>query len=84
MSRQNSVMIMLGLWLMLAVVPASAAPQRLVADLSQNNVEITSSYHGTELLLFGAFEGSDGDDVVLLVSAVPRISYQRKRITVSR
>ena len=78
MNRQNSVMIMLGLWVMLAVVPASAAPQRLVADLSQNNVEITSSYHGTELLLFGAFEGSDGDDVVLLVSG-PQIRLAQRR-----
>ena len=78
MTRQNSVMIMLGLWVMLAVVPASAAPQRLVADLSQNNVEITSSYHGTELLLFGAFEGTDGDDVVLLVSG-PQIRLAQRR-----
>ncbi len=78
MSRRNSVMLMMGLWVMLAAVPASAAPQRLVADLSQNNVEITSSYHGTELLLFGAFEGTNGDDVVLLVSG-PQIRLAQRR-----
>ena len=78
MSRRNSVMLMMGLWVMLAAVPVSATPQRLVVDLSQNNVEITSSYHGTELLLFGAFEGSDGDDVVLLVVG-PKIRLAQRR-----
>ena len=78
MSWQNNLTMLLGLWLMLATSPASAAPQRLVADLSQDNVEITSSYHGTELLLFGAFEGMDGDDVVLLVSG-PQIRLAQRR-----
>lgn len=78
MNRQKRVIIILGFWVMMAVVPASATQQRLVADLSQKTVEITSSYHGTELLLFGAFEGKDGDDVVLLVSG-PQIRLAQRR-----
>jgi len=63
---------------LLAAVPASAAPERLVADLSQKHVQITSGYHGTELLMFGAFEGADGDDVVLVVSG-PEIRLAQRR-----
>ncbi|NCF48244.1 MAG: hypothetical protein GWP36_01830, partial [Bacteroidetes bacterium] len=47
-------------------------------DLSESEVKITSSYHGTELLLFGAFEGENGDDVVLLVSG-PNIRLAQRR-----
>ena len=46
---------------------AGAAPTRLVADLSQSRVDITGGYHGTELLLFGAYEGVPGDELVLIV-----------------
>ena len=78
MSQQHSVIIILGLWLLQATSTAGAAPQRLVADLSQDSVEISSSYQGTELLLFGAFEGIDGDDVVMLVSG-PQIRLAQRR-----
>ena len=60
------------------VIDAHAAPERLVADLSQKTVAITSSYPGTELLLFGALEGEDGDDIVLLVSG-PEIRMAHHR-----
>ena len=64
--------------MVIGINPANAAPQRLVADLSESEVKITSSYHGTELLLFGAFEGENGDDVVLLVSG-PNIRLAQRR-----
>ena len=51
---------------------AHAAPTRVVADLSEKQVRITSSYHGTELLLFGALEGMPGDDVVIVVTGPQR------------
>ena len=37
----------------LTAAPA-AATSRLVADLSKESVAITTGFHGTELLLFGA------------------------------
>jgi uncharacterized protein (TIGR02186 family) len=64
--------------MVIGINPANAAPQRLVADLSESEVKITSSYHGTELLLFGAFEGKNGDDLVLLVSG-PNIRLAQRR-----
>ena len=39
-----------------SLLPAHAG--RVVADLSQSNVSITSGFHGTELLLFGAVIGA--------------------------
>lgn len=58
---------------------AQAAPTRLVADLSDDLVEITSSYHGTELLLFGAIDGQPGDDVVIVVTGPPTRMAQRRK-----
>jgi uncharacterized protein (TIGR02186 family) len=50
----------------LAVVPARA--ERLVASLSTHVVQITSSFNGVELVLFGTVEGDDANDP-------PRPSY---------
>ena len=58
---------------------AQAAPTRLVADLSDNRVDITSTYHGTEILLFGAYEGKEGDDIVLVVSGPGADIKQRRK-----
>ncbi len=50
--------------LCLALLPLrSAAPQALVADLSEHLVAITTGFTGTDVLLFGATEG-EGDVVV--------------------
>ena len=57
---------------------AQAAPTRLVADLSDDRVDITSTYHGTDILLFGAYEGEEGDDLVLVVSG-PETDIQQRR-----
>lgn len=72
-----------GLWLVLVTVMAAsvvhAAPSRLVADLSQSHVDITSGYHGTELLLFGAYEGAPGDELVLIVEGPASDIVQRRK-----
>ena len=62
-----------------ATAPAVAAPKQVVADLSNSSVDITSSYHGTELLLFGAYEGRPGDDIVLIVQGPPTDIIQRRK-----
>ena len=75
--------IMAGIWFaIIALVPTpvvSAAPTRLVADLSQSDVSITSGYHGTELLLFGAYEGIPGDELVLIVEGPANDIIQRRK-----
>lgn len=72
-----------GLWLVLVVITttsaAQAAPSRLVADLSESRVDITSGYHGTELLLFGAYEGMPGDELVLIVEGPANDIIQRRK-----
>ena len=72
-----------GCWLALVLAMAAtnvqAAPSRLVADLSQSRVDITSGYHGTELLLFGAYEGVPGDELVLIVEGPATDIVQRRK-----
>ena len=64
---------------MLVAGPVMAAPKQIVADLSNSRVDITSSYHGTELLLFGAYEGMPGDDIILVVQGPATDIIQRAR-----
>jgi hypothetical protein len=65
--------------LVLAMPAAQAAPSRLVADLSDSHVDITSSYHGTDLSLFGAYEGVAGDDLILIVEGPASDIAQRRK-----
>ena len=51
----------------------------LVADVSQDDVAITTSFHGTQLLLFGALSGQEGDDLIVIISGPEsRIATRRK------
>lgn len=65
--------------MMLMAPSAMAAPKQVVADLSESHVDITSSYHGTELLLFGAYEGLPGDDIILVVQGPTTDIIQRRK-----
>jgi len=78
MIRQRLTSLIIAAACLMPSLAAHAGPERLVADLSNDQVAITSSYHGTELLLFGAFEGQDNDDVVLVVSGPPTKVAQRR------
>ncbi|HEX2591309.1 MAG TPA: TIGR02186 family protein, partial [Rhizomicrobium sp.] len=58
-----------------------AAADDLVAGLSQDKIQITSSYSGTDLVVFGAVEsGSDakGRDVVVVIRG-PTTTYTARR-----
>ena len=81
MTRLQSVIA--GIWLaviaLVTTTVASAAPTRLVADLSQSHVDITTGYHGTELLLFGAYAGIPGDELVLIVEGPANDIIQRRK-----
>lgn len=72
-------LILLGLCAAASAIPAQAAPNHVVADLSEDLVEITSGYHGTELLLFGAYRGMPGDDLILEVRGPSTDLLQRRK-----
>ena len=44
------------------------AQNQIVADLSQENVEISTDFLGAEILLFGAYDGRKGDDIIVVVT----------------
>ena len=78
-ARPALFVILLGLCAAASAIPAQAAPNHVVADLSEDLVEITSGYHGTELLLFGAYRGMPGDDLILEVRGPSTDLLQRRK-----
>lgn len=55
-----------------------ARAQALVTDVSDHLIAITSSYTGTDLLLFGALDGGSGDIVVVVRGPEERLIVRRK------
>lgn len=51
----------------------------LVADISDDNVAITASFHGTQLLLFGAISGQKGDDIIVIISGPDSMIATRRK-----
>ena len=43
------------------------AQNQIVADLSQENVKISTDFQGAKILLFGAYDGKKGDDIIVIV-----------------
>ena len=68
---------------LLATSPLPAHAGRVVADLSEANVSITTGFHGTELLLFGAVDGRETDDIIVVVTGPPIDIAQRRKAQVS-
>ena len=44
------------------------AQNQIVADLSQENVKISTDFQGAKILLFGAYDGEKGDDIIVIVT----------------
>ena len=44
------------------------AQNQIVADLSQENVQISTDFLGAKILLFGAYDGRKGDDIIVVVT----------------
>ncbi len=63
--------------LLLALQPAAARAQQLVADLSEHLIAITTGFSGTDVLLFGATEG-EGDVVVIVRGPESNAVVRRK------
>lgn len=50
--------------LLVMCLPGLAQAQKVVADLSQRNVEITANFDGSDILIYGAIKGGpEGDDL---------------------
>ena len=71
-------------WLLLVLTTLATAPWRaamaepsLVSDISSHRIGITSSYTGTELLLFGAL-GEAGDVVVVVSGPGETVTVRQK------
>ncbi len=62
----------------LASSTASAQQAALVTDLSDHLISITSSFSGTDLLLFGAVDGGPGDIVVVVRGPELPVVMRRK------
>jgi len=50
---------------MILMTAASAQAQKVVADLSQRNVEITANFDGSDVLIYGAIKGGEDEDPTL-------------------
>ncbi len=74
---RRHVLPWLGASLALIAAPGAAPAQPLVADLSSHLITITSSYSGTDLLLFGATE-EEGDVVVVIRGPQQPLVVRRK------
>ncbi|MDC0094074.1 TIGR02186 family protein [Alphaproteobacteria bacterium] len=61
------------------------AQNQIVADLSQENVEISTDFLGAKILLFGAYDGHKGDDIIVVVTGpkgLVTIQKKEKRLGV--
>ncbi|ADE40421.1 TIGR02186 family protein [Candidatus Puniceispirillum marinum] len=83
----SQMTFMLWLFTILSVsfgtISAHAVNGKLVADLSENTVSIESDFHGTELLLFGAVDGMQGDDIIIVVRGPDAHIAQRRKSKVA-
>ncbi len=61
----------------LFALPFEAAAQRIVADLSSREIQISTGFTGAELLLFGATEGAG--DIIVTVEGPHRTEVVRRK-----
>ena len=55
------------------------AQNQIVADLSQENVEISTDFLGAKILLFGAYDGRKGDDIIVVVTGPKGLATIQKK-----
>ena len=66
--------------LLVSLLQTLKAKNQIVADLSQDNVEISTDFLGAKILLFGAYDGKKGDDIIIVVVTGPKglVTVQKK------
>ena len=75
---------LLAVWLVVAAALAASAQETIVADLSQNEVSITTTFTGSEILIFGAVKrGAEVDDTFPL-GAVITVAGPATQVTVRK
>ena len=74
----HKIMLILTL-LTSASISTAAYSKQIIADLSKSNITITSGFHGVDLLLFGAVDGRQGDDILVVISGPPTNIAQRRK-----
>ncbi len=52
----------------------------MLQTLSQENVKISTDFQGAKILLFGAYDGQKGDDIIVIVTG-PKglVTIQKKK-----
>ena len=55
-------------FLVMTMTSNTFAQNQIVADLSQENVKISTDFQGAKILLFGAYDGKKGDDIIVIVT----------------
>ncbi len=70
------LVVVLGLWL--SSVPSAPAPAEFVYDLSSRLIAITTAFAGTQVLLYGAAQGS-GAAIAVLVRGPTRDTTVRRK-----
>jgi uncharacterized protein (TIGR02186 family) len=75
--------LMVGLLVLISCSFAARADQ-LVTDLSQHQISIRSNFTGTEILIFGAIEADDPDDLTRERDIVVVVSGPDNEVTVRR
>lgn len=53
---------------LISITSEIKAQNQIVADLSQENVKISTTFLGAKILLFGAYDGIKGDDIIVVVT----------------
>ena len=56
------------IFLLSILTSSTFAQNQIVADLSQENVKIATDFQGAKILLFGAYDGKKGDDIIVIVT----------------
>ena len=56
------------IFFILTLTSNTLAQNQIVADLSQENVKISTDFQGAKILLFGAYDGEKGDDIIVIVT----------------
>ena len=76
LAMRGVLVVVLGLWL--SSVPSAPAPAEFVYDLSSRLIAITTAFAGTQVLLYGAAQGS-GAAIAVLVRGPTRDTTVRRK-----
>ena len=68
---------------LIIIFPNYCFSKSIVADLSSDSISINTGFNGAELLLFGSFDGIEGDDLVILVEGpkADTIIYKKEYVS---